>query len=708
MKDFYLIATDLRSISSLLIYFIFKGQSLSSVLGCGQVLGRDQNFTVVTSPNSSSQTITQKLHKYLKEGTPVYFDVTSPDSPCVKPKQVHPSPLRQRKVCFDSAYYSKLSPCTKVAAPASNLSQGSLQHSCSSSPISLVDNVNIGTYSCGTQRCHHISNCLKFQSHKKPSSSNVCGLHQHNLNPLTLSSYIKTCSELLCTCDCANNQSIYPHSCSPYISHNQSHFCLDKPYECASLNPVVNNNQNSQSLEEPHYSSMKRSDSKRKIQPVEPFLKHLRDSPNHLEAQMKPNKYRIDISANSSTKSESSFSSFPMSAYSSTLASSVASPRDKVAAFVLSSVDFMSQCSVKDNENISANFQQDVESKSVDNSESHSEQTVSDSSAHTFETCLEGPCVESLVNEKERELLLTKDNTFGESNNTKLKLSQSKWKPPTNCIAVDVGDIVTSDESFLSHRSPRVYRMKKRPVKMGKKEDSSKMEKRNKNCTNMPRPNMPRVKSSNDSLFSTVSEVVVTDEESGIVLIERHNPSVSGGSVGRRSLDSITTAATVDSQATLIYDWHTLGRLCQQHGSDSSKGSFGCKKLFLVKRENDTSEDYILSSQSLSRSSNDIISPSFQTQDDFPDSEIPDHLSKLSCEEISQRLQQYGELPGPIIASTKQVYLKRLTSLEANPGLITLSSKIPGKLFCFFLLDLSNFFTPKLYLVSRIHIWSNI
>ncbi|RUS84561.1 hypothetical protein EGW08_007656 [Elysia chlorotica] len=214
------------------------------------------------------------------------------------------------------------------------------------------------------------------------------------------------------------------------------------------------------------------------------------------------------------------------------------------------------------------------------------------------------------------------------------------------------------------------------------------METKSKTSTSMPPPNVPKIKTSvpedyksDDSLFSVVStkEVVVKDEKSGIVLIEKHTPSVTSGSVGRRSLDSIsiTSAATVDSQATLIYDWHTLGRIYKQDKSDSSKHLYTRKPLAQLRKENGTSDNKVLSSQSSSGSSNDIISPSLHTQDTIPDCEIPDHLSKLSCEEISQRLQQYGELPGPIITSTKQVYLKRLTSLEANPGLISLSSKTP-------------------------------
>ncbi|GFR64831.1 ankyrin repeat and LEM domain-containing protein 1 [Elysia marginata] len=390
--------------------------------------------------------------------------------------------------------------------------------------------------------------------------------------------------------------------------------------------------------------------------------------------------------------------SFQVSKYTASLASSVASPSDKVAAFVLSSADFMSQCSMRENESSSTDIQGDVENKSVVNdSESHSDQTASDSSANTFETCSESPCVQNLVNEKEKELSLnhhTHKGTNADGRILKIKTPESKWKPPTQPVATDICDIVTSDDSFLSHRSPRIYRMKSRQIKLDKNTDLLSAEKKSKTPRDMmPPPNVkvtmpsanPSLKlsgvfvPSDDSLLSTITskEVIVKDEMSGIVLIERHTPSVCGSSVGRRSLDSITSGATIDSQATLIYDWHTLGQISKQTQSKFNEGSKKNKPLTHVKSETVNTGLKILSSQSSSGFSSDSNTLSFQTQDDLPDSKVPDYLSTLSCEEISQKLQKYGELPGPVVASTKQVYLKRLASLEANPGLVTLSSKVP-------------------------------
>ena len=58
---------------------------------------------------------------------------------------------------------------------------------------------------------------------------------------------------------------------------------------------------------------------------------------------------------------------------------------------------------------------------------------------------------------------------------------------------------------------------------------------------------------------------------------------------------------------------------------------------------------------------------------------VPENLRKLSDSELRKELLKYGEIPGPIMPSTRNVYFKRLARLQsgaANSKVILLKSCI--------------------------------
>ena len=840
----------------------------------------NQSKRIFTSPNSISQaqSITQKLYKYLEEGTPVYFDVTSPDSPCVTPKHTHSkysrkthvlpsspyipcarshhtssvhiertsvSPSSPRRALFDSGDNLRSDPYKISHGATSTLSQTCSHDSSSPLTIHMAENRDFDPYSCEAEHrgsqvgCHQ-----RVYTNPRCSFQHVgSALHQHkshgcSVSPCSIRTdlYPTTCqkSPVKYLQDFDDTQ---PYSTSPCRNQNLSPLCSGgkgisphKMHKCCR-STESNIYHSSHSVESPYYPITERCDFGRKIQIVEPLcLKNgIKQDQNLLDGssnKMKTlnhcqplqevksvsknlmersytslsDKHVINSDADSSTVGDGSCKSYQMSKYSSTLASSVASPHNKVAAFVLSSADFMSQCNIEDSaEGISTNIQDKENTSDLNDSHSSGDPTVSDSSANTFETCAESPCIADLVKEKEEGFDFSKSvlkcsrniEITRRSNDMEAQMSHSKWKQPLKPITIETGDFVSSDESYLAQRSPRIYRMKTRKPKSD--EDLYAINGKGKSkmgSDSMPPPDMITKQNSkispndafnvlsddsmfssitakdsdvepppkmiitkqkakvspsdafnalsDDSMFSSITakeahvmpppkivskhrtkpnqdsepppniqvtkeeakffpndayalsddsivtastfrEVSVKDEKTGIVFIERYIPSDYEGSVGRRSLDSMTSAATIDSQATLIYDWQTLGKMSKQENSEWGIGQL--KQLPQVRGDNcrhpfHTSN--VLSSQGSSGSSTVVINPSFPSQENSPDVCVPDHLASLSCEEISQRLQSYGELPGPVIASTKQIYLKRLTSLEANPGLISLSKESPG------------------------------
>ena len=58
---------------------------------------------------------------------------------------------------------------------------------------------------------------------------------------------------------------------------------------------------------------------------------------------------------------------------------------------------------------------------------------------------------------------------------------------------------------------------------------------------------------------------------------------------------------------------------------------------------------------------------------------VPENLRKLSDSELRKELLKYGEIPGPIMPSTRNVYIKRLARLHsgaANSKVILLRASI--------------------------------
>ncbi|XP_076355311.1 uncharacterized protein LOC143249402 isoform X2 [Tachypleus tridentatus] len=113
-----------------------------------------------------------------------------------------------------------------------------------------------------------------------------------------------------------------------------------------------------------------------------------------------------------------------------------------------------------------------------------------------------------------------------------------------------------------------------------------------------------------------VQEYLYTDDEEGIVLIERHYPSSNPSSF-------------TNSSSSVIYDWKLF-----QTGSDSSSSS--TRSLLPVN--------------------------------------VPLDLQKLNNSEIRKELLDLGDNPGPVQDSTRQVYLHRLTRLKA--GVVQVNSPL--------------------------------
>ncbi|GFO24721.1 ankyrin repeat and lem domain-containing protein 1 [Plakobranchus ocellatus] len=686
----------------------------------------------LNSPKSP-QTITQKLYRYLEQGTPVYFDATSPDRPCLGFKHGHcaesakaaSSCLMPKNISYESPLKSKPSFPGKreyhspLTSPNKHTYSSCSLHSIHDSPRKVAwapQNFQISHDLCCQKYQHFLSQHCCVPNHNSP----ICCSASTNSIETNLQSHVD--HKFLQTPLCSNSHHVHPPSHCSHLAHscpiNQFSTCI---HNHDSGNGSISSG-SCFSCSKPsvdHISFEKESHLGKKIETVESLMTNSADmcrgsvvnknanvseTLNRNECEENRNRCGVAESTTASGSQENVYVDYSTTAsnvprsllksqYSSALASPAASPHDKVAAFVLSTADFMSQCNIKD-----TNQQASTSVLSINNdSKSGSDQTISDSSINTFETCSESLCcVSELVKEKEKELNLPKldenaltnsKKAHGEVSIVKAKLPLSQWKPPCTSITTDLGDIISSDESYLTHRSPRIYRMKIRKPVVNEDENYLKN-----GYKNMFSPGTVQIKQkvksnahsdarSDDSIFSNVTakEIVVRDKESGIVFIEKHTPSVSGGSVGRRSLDSVSSAATVDSQGTLIYDWRTLAEISKPAStgvvSKRSRGQTFQSKFtnntqsFMAARSND--------SPASSGSSSNAISQLLASEDELIDSDIPDHLAKLSCDEISQELRKYGELPGPVIASTRQVYLRRLTSLEANPGLVTLTGKNP-------------------------------
>lgn len=58
---------------------------------------------------------------------------------------------------------------------------------------------------------------------------------------------------------------------------------------------------------------------------------------------------------------------------------------------------------------------------------------------------------------------------------------------------------------------------------------------------------------------------------------------------------------------------------------------------------------------------------------------VPDWMDHLSDDQVAKELQKFGEITGPVIPATRQAYLRRLASLESNPGIVRITKTCPGK-----------------------------
>ncbi|CAG5118724.1 unnamed protein product [Candidula unifasciata] len=358
---------------------------------------------------------------------------------------------------------------------------------------------------------------------------------------------------------------------------------------------------------------------------------------------------------------------------------------------------------------------------------------TSESSVDTFATCDEGyNNTTTQVNAETQ-----KDPKVGKANSTQEKSKASekstevtpvvqrpvtensplRWKPPISVLPDD-DDIMTSDDSFVRKTSGRVYRMKIQhkiahcTESTARKEEQTCKFSRNdhtisKNDHSVYRNETSpvsyqeikqedtftqifpvRKRLSSDSLFSSVSSVkeyVYKDKEKNITLIERHIPSDYGSSVGRRSLESINSKRTVDSEATLIYDWRALNEVLRTENPEAKPSSYSvfdsrCATVIDISCA-DKKAASLQENCSEEQSPQENVSGSTAEDDDDGENAatfvIPAHLENLTCQEISQELQKYGEIPGPVIPATRQAYLRRLTTLQSNPGLVILSKACP-------------------------------
>ena len=179
-----------------------------------------------------------------------------------------------------------------------------------------------------------------------------------------------------------------------------------------------------------------------------------------------------------------------------------------------------------------------------------------------------------------------------------------------------------------------------------------------------------------ESAYSDCPSVdyIYRDPEKGIVLIERHIPSKCSSNCGskRSSLDSTqNTILTEDSQKTDIYDWKSLSKVkhvtennkykVPKHGSVTTRASLD-SIASVSSTDSQVTEDYSVQDYT------DHKHTKVQDDQTFPC--VPQTLSQLSNEEIREKLQSLGDVPGPVTDNTRQTYLVRLTKAEKDPELI--------------------------------------
>ncbi|XP_059173818.1 uncharacterized protein LOC131954254 [Physella acuta] len=320
--------------------------------------------------------------------------------------------------------------------------------------------------------------------------------------------------------------------------------------------------------------------------------------------------------------------------------------------------------------------------------------------------------------------------------NQVMKAYKPGWKSPTQMLLDDT--LMTLDGSFhVQHpqacgtHKQKTTQLLQQPVLNGKdKVFAAPWESLRYSLT------APKKRISNESIFSTISVKDIVDGKTGLTLVERLLPSDCGSLSDRRSLDSSVTTGSTFSEETQIYDWSMLqtrpskpvvqqtGKtVAQQTGepvAQPAKSTSDTPKTSHTRKNDTGKKEPIKANSSPARlnenlktktscldseatqaydwSSIQITSPDTRTHKHLAEScdpsqtsspvtrskveldnniLVPNHLKKLSCEEVSARLKNYGELLGPVTIATKQVYLRRLASLESNPGLVTLTTTYP-------------------------------
>lgn len=215
----------------------------------------------------------------------------------------------------------------------------------------------------------------------------------------------------------------------------------------------------------------------------------------------------------------------------------------------------------------------------------------------------------------------------------------SKWLPPSVMNILEETDLISSDESFQIREREKKAKANDRITslveKLGKVSVNSGMRtspvKSGKRLSPV-KPGNKRVSMDSFCSNASVREYLYKDKEKGITLLERYVPSECEEGSTRESLDSTCSTFTINSEDTEIYDW-------QDYQSDTDDG----RKVTGQK----------------------INQP--KTDGDIKKPAIPRHLSQLSNQQIRKKLQSLGDDPGPVMATTRQTYLVRLASLEADP-----------------------------------------
>ncbi|XP_078701403.1 uncharacterized protein LOC144927684 [Branchiostoma floridae x Branchiostoma belcheri] len=114
-------------------------------------------------------------------------------------------------------------------------------------------------------------------------------------------------------------------------------------------------------------------------------------------------------------------------------------------------------------------------------------------------------------------------------------------------------------------------------------------------------------------------EYLYTDNGDGIALIERRCPSMSGSSHYSTALED---QSTVSCEDTILYDW---------------------KAYFAAESEAESEAEVV---------------------------HVPPELQQLSDQQLRERLEALGELPGPVTASTRRLYLLHMVKLLKDPAMV--------------------------------------